>query len=140
MPRIAGIDLKDEWNVDYALTNIKGIGWSRSVKILDELKIENKKKVGKLTSNDIKNISSKLDGFQTEGELSRQVRANIQRLKVTGSYRGVRHSKNLPVRGQRTRSNSRTKRGRRKTVGAFKKEALAKMQQPTKTTSEGGKS
>ncbi|MBN1168740.1 30S ribosomal protein S13 [Candidatus Woesebacteria bacterium] len=136
MPRIAGVDLKDEWNVDYALTNIKGIGWSRSKKILNELKIENKKKVGKLTNDDIKNIASKLEAVPTEGELVRQVRADIQRLKVTGTYRGVRHSRNLPVRGQRTRSNSRTKRGKRKTVGAFRKEALTKMQQQTKTKSD----
>lgn len=132
MPRIAGVDLKDEWNVDYALTNIKGIGWSRAGKILQALKIDNKKKVKKLTSDDIKNIAGKLEGYKTEGELVRQVKANIQRLKVTGSYRGTRHSRNLPVRGQRTRSNSRTKRGSRKTVGAFRKEALAKMQQQTK--------
>jgi small subunit ribosomal protein S13 len=132
MPRIAGIDLKDEWNVDYALTNIKGVGWSRSQEILGGLKIDSKKKVKKLTSDDIKNIASKLDEYKTEGELARQVRANIQRLKVTGSYRGMRHSRNLPARGQRTRSNSRTKRGKRKTVGAFRKEALAKMQQQTK--------
>lgn len=136
MPRIAGVDLKDEWNLDYALTSIKGIGWSRSKKILDELKINNKKKVGKLTSDEIKNISSKLDSIQTGGELARRVKENIQRLKVTGTYRGIRHSRNLPVRGQRTRSNSRTKRGKRKTVGAFRKEALAKMQQ-TKTKEEG---
>lgn len=135
MPRIAGVDLKDEWNIDYALTNIKGIGWSRSKKILDQLKIENKKKVEKLTSDDIKNISSKLDSVQTEGDLSRQVKANIQRLKIIGAYRGIRHARNLPVRGQRTKSNSRTKRGKRKTVGAFKKEALAKTQQQTKTKS-----
>lgn len=140
MPRIAGVDLNDNWNIDYALTNVKGIGWSRSKNILDELGIENKKKVGKLTSDDIKNISSKLDNFQIEGELGRQVKANIQRLKVTGTYRGIRHSRNLPVRGQRTRSNSRTKRGKRKTVGAFRKEALAKMQQQTKGSSEDKKS
>ena len=139
MQRIAGVDLKDEWNVDYALTNIKGIGWSRSKKILDELEIENKKKIGKLTNDDIKSLSKKLDSYRTEGELTRNVKANIQRLKVTGTYRGMRHTRNLPVRGQRTRSNSRTKRGKRKTVGAFRKEALAKMQQSQPKSEEKDK-
>ena len=72
-------------------------------------------------------ISSELEKYQIEGDLARTVRGNIQRLQVIGSYRGLRHTRNLPVRGQRTRTNARTKRGKRKTVGAFKKEILSRM-------------
>ena len=71
-----------------------------------------------------------MEEYPIEGDLTRQVRENLARLKQTGSYRGVRHSRALPVRGQRTKTNARTKRGKRKTVGAFKKEALVKMQKP----------
>jgi small subunit ribosomal protein S13 len=129
MARIVGIEINDKWKVDYALTNIKGVGWSLSEKILDELKIDRNKRVKELTSEEISKIASFLDKYPTEGELFRLVRKNISRLKATGAYRGVRHNLGLPSRGQRTRSNARTKRGKRKTVGAFRKEALTKMQQ-----------
>jgi len=124
MARIAGIELQDNWKVDYALTEIRGIGWSLSKKILDSLKIDTAKRISALTSEEISKISSKLEEYTTEGELARMVRSNISRLQTIGSYRGARHTKNLPVRGQRTRTNARTKRGKRKTVGAFKKEIL----------------
>ena len=129
MARISGIELKDNWKIDYALTILKGIGWSSSEKILKELSIDSTKRVADLSSDELNKISSKLEDFSIEGELSRKVRANISRLQAIGSYRGIRHSRGLPVRGQRTRSNARTKKGKRKTVGAFKKEALAKIQQ-----------
>jgi len=129
MARIVGIEINDKWKVDYALTNIKGVGWSLSEQILDDLKIDKAKRIKDLTSEEINKIASKLDKFPTEGELIRRVRKNISRLKATGSYKGMRHNQGLPARGQRTRSNARTKRGKRRTVGAFKKEALSKMQQ-----------
>lgn len=132
MARIAGIELQDNWRIEYALTRIKGIGWSLSKKILDLVDIKKDKRVSELTANELSKISSKLEEFPTEGELLRIVRANITRLKNINSYRGVRHAKGLPVRGQRTRSNARTKRGKRRTVGAFKKEVLAKIQQQQK--------
>jgi small subunit ribosomal protein S13 len=130
MARIAGIELQDDWKIDYALTKIKGIGWSLSKEILKSINLDSSKRVADLTSKEIKNIAAKLEKYPTEGELLRQVRKNIQRLKTISSYRGMRHAKGLPARGQRTRSNARTKRGKRKTVGAFKKEALSKMQSP----------
>jgi small subunit ribosomal protein S13 len=130
MARIAGIELQDDWKIDYALTKIKGIGWSLSKEILKSINLDSSKRVADLTSEEIKNIAAKLEKYPTEGELLRQVRKNIQRLKTISSYRGMRHAKGLPARGQRTRSNARTKRGKRKTVGAFKKEALSKMQSP----------
>ena len=79
-----------------------------------------------LSPEDLNKISGKIEEIPTEGDLFRRIRANISRLQAIGSYRGIRHSKGLPVRGQRTKTNARTKRGKRKTVGAFKKEALAK--------------
>ena len=132
MARIAGIEINDKWKVDYALTNIKGIGWSLSQKILDDLKIDNSKRVSDLSTQDINKIAGKLESYPTEGELARQVRSNVARMVQIGSYKGLRHSKGLPVRGQRTKTNARTKRGKRKTVGAFKKEALSKMSQEKK--------
>ena len=127
MARLAGIELNDQTKIDWALTRIKGIGWSRSLEILEKVKIENKKKVGELSADDLSKIASELENYAIEGDLIRQVRENIGRLRETGTYRGVRHTRGLPARGQRTRSNARTKRGKRKTVGSFRKEALTKM-------------
>lgn len=128
--RISGVELQDNWKIDYALTKIKGIGWSLSGEVLNALKIENTKRVSELTTKEVSKIASKMEEYPIEGDLTRQVRENLQRLKQTGAYRGVRHTRALPVRGQRTKTNARTKRGKRKTVGAFKKEALVKMSKP----------
>ncbi len=132
MPRIVGVDLKDNWKVDYALTKIKGIGWSHAKKTIQELNIDSSKRISDLTPDQISQITTFLEKYETEGDLLRKLRNDIQRLKEIGSYRGMRHSRGLPARGQRTRSNARTKRGKRKTVGAFRKEALAKMTQTKK--------
>lgn len=129
MARITGIELQDKWKVDYALTNIKGIGWALSEKILNSLKIDTTKRVSDLSTEEIKKIAKKIEAYPTEGELARRVRSSISRLQAIGSYKGIRHSRGLPVRGQRTKSNARTKRGKRKTVGAYKKDALVKTQQ-----------
>lgn len=127
MARIAGVELQDKWKVDFGLTRLKGIGWPLSKKIMADAKIDGKKRISDLTADDIAKISAELEKYTTEGELIRVIRENIQRLQAIGSYRGIRHSKNLPTRGQRTKTNARTKRGKRKTVGAFKKDALSKM-------------
>jgi len=132
MARISGIELNDNWKVDFALTRIRGIGWPSAGKILNSLKIAATKRVSDLTPEEISKISGKLEDYTTEGELARSVRGNISRLQTIGSFRGSRHSRNLPARGQRTRTNARTKRGKRKTVGAFKKEILS-AQKTTKT-------
>jgi len=126
MARISGIELNDKWRIDYALTKVKGIGWALSKKVLNTLKFDSSKRVKDLTSEELNKISGKIEEFPTEGDLVRRVKANINRLQTIGSYRGIRHNKGLPTRGQRTKTNARTKRGKRKTVGAFKKEALAK--------------
>jgi small subunit ribosomal protein S13 len=136
MARISGVELHDKDRVAYALTSIKGIGWSLAEKILDSLKIDKSKRVKTLTADEIAKITSKMEEYSIEGDLLRSVRANIRRLQATGSYRGVRHQRNLPARGQRTRSNARTKRGKRKTVGAFKKDILSKMSQPKAKSEE----
>ena len=127
MARIAGIDLQDNWKVDYALTKIKGLGWTLSKKVIAAVKVDSKKRIADLTADELSKISAEVENYSIEGDLVRTVRGNIQRLQVIGSYRGSRHSKNLPSRGQRTKTNARTKRGKRKTVGAFKKEMLSKM-------------
>lgn len=128
MARIAGVELQDKVKVDYAITRIKGIGWSLSREILKSLKMANKR-VSELTSDEAAKLAAKVESYLIEGDLLRQVRSNVGRLKTIGAYRGVRHSRGLPLRGQRTRRNARTKRGKRKTVGAFKKEVLAKTTQ-----------
>ena len=132
MARIAGIELQDNWKVNYALTNIKGIGWSLSEEILKTSGVGNTKRVKELSPQDLSKIASEIEKIVIEGEVVRRVRGNIQRLQQIGSYRGIRHQRGLPSRGQRTKTNARTKRGKRRTVGAFKKEVLSRMQQTKK--------
>ena len=132
MARISGVELQDKWRSEYALTKIKGLGFSSARKILDSLKIDRSKKVEQLSPDEVAKITSAIEKYSTEGELLRTVRANITRLQRIGAYRGIRHSRGLPSRGQRTRRNARTKRGKRKTVGAFKKDVLAKQTQQQK--------
>lgn len=127
MARISGVELNDNWTVDFALTRLKGIGWTSAVKVLEAVKMAPKTRVKDLSVEDINKITAELDKYAVEGDLIRKIRENIQRLRETGTYRGMRHARGLPVRGQRTKSNARTRRGKRKTVGSFRKEALAKM-------------
>ncbi len=135
MARLAGVELQDNWKVMYALTRIKGLGWSLAKKVLIDIKIDESKRVKDLTKDELAKVSSRIEDYSIEGELIRSVRGNVQRLVQIGSYRGLRHQRNLPLRGQRTRTNARTKRGKRKTVGAFKKEMLSKQTQ-TKSQEE----
>lgn len=128
MARIEGIQLPDNVRIDYALTLLYGVGWPMSKKILGKAGIAEGKRVKELSDDEINSITKSMDGIEVEGDLKRKVRENIQRLTAIGTYKGIRHAKGLPVHGQRTRTNARTKRGKRKTVGAFKKETLSKMQ------------
>ena len=134
MARIAGLELNDNWKVEFALTRIKGIGWSLAGEIIESLNVDRTKRMKDLTPDEVSKIANELEKYEIEGDLFRKVKANISRLQTIGSYRGLRHSRSLPVRGQRTRTNARTKRGKRKTIGAFKKESLSKI----KTTGESG--
>lgn len=130
MVRLLGIVLPDSKNIDYALTLLYGLGWSASHKILAQIGVERTKKVKSLTEEEIKKLTSFIEkNYKVEGDLRELLAENYKRLREIGSYRGMRNLKGLPVRGQRTRSNARTKRGKRKTVGALRKEAWAKMEQ-----------
>tara|TARA_Y100000996_G_scaffold317432_1_gene253559 strand:- start:1005 stop:1379 length:375 start_codon:yes stop_codon:yes gene_type:complete len=120
--RIAGIDIPDNKRGEIALTYIYGLGRSSAIKILTQSGISVDKKVSEWTeeeSNKIRNIISK--EFKIEGDLKSEVRLNIKRLLDIGCYRGLRHRKGLPVRGQKTKNNSRTRKGKRKTVANKKK-------------------
>ena len=123
MARIAGVDLPRNKRMEVALTYIFGVGRSSSVRILNEARIDHNKKSDQLTDDEIARIRSILDqNFKVEGDLRREVALNIKRLMDLGTYRGLRHRKNLPVHGQRTHTNARTRKGPRRTV-AGKKQA-----------------
>ncbi len=116
--RISGITLPNK-HAPYALTSIYGIGLSRAKAICTAAKVDLKKRADELTADEENAIRKELEGLKLEGDLKREVSGNIKRLKDIGSYRGSRHSKNLPVRGQRTKTNSRTVRGNvRRTMGS----------------------
>ncbi|RJR29297.1 30S ribosomal protein S13 [Candidatus Microgenomates bacterium] len=132
MARIAGIELADNWKLDYALTKIRGIGWASSTEIVNKVKLAPKQHVSSLSVEDVQKITAEMENYLTEGDLLRKVREDIQRLREIGTYRGLRHARGLPVRGQRTKSNARTKRGKKKTVGSFRKDMLTKMQTTAK--------
>ncbi len=116
--RISGITIPDDKQLAYALTAVYGIGLKRSQTILDELSIAQTSKATDLTPDQENAIREKIEGFTTEGELKRQVAGNIKRLKDIGSYRGSRHAKRLPARGQNTKTNARTLKGAKKTMGS----------------------
>lgn len=116
--RISGITIPDEKQLSYALTAVYGVGLSRSKEILDELSIEHTILATDLNTEQENAIREKIESMTIEGELRRQVAGNIKRLKDIGSYRGSRHAKRLPARGQRTKTNSRTLKGAKKTMGS----------------------
>src|SRR5579884_1181118 len=122
MARIAGVDLPNEKRLDIGLTYIFGIGRSNVQGVLDEVKIDPGKRVKDLTDEEIGRIQKVIEKYTVEGDLRREIDQNIRRLEDIGTYRGLRHRRGLPARGQRTRSNARTKKGKRKTVGTVKKE------------------
>ena len=122
MARIVGVNLEKDQAVWIALTQIKGVGQSLARKIVDHLDISLQTKIKDLTETELRKIREQIeDSCQVEGDLRLEVNQNISRLKESGSYRGDRHKKNLPVRGQRSKTNARTKRGRRVTVGSGRK-------------------
>lgn len=135
--RIAGVNIPDEKRVDIALTYIYGIGRSNVKFVLKKADVDAAKRSKTLSEEEVKRLTKILDEYLIEGDLRADIAANIRRLKETGSYRGIRHARNLPVRGQRTRSNARTKRGKRVTIGAIKKEVMAKMEAAQKTKAAG---
>ncbi len=129
MARIAGVDIPNEKRLDIALTYLYGIGRTNVLAVIKEAQLSVDRRVKTLTDEEINRISKVIEKrYAVEGDLRRQVQDNIKRLIDIRSYRGVRHVKKLPVRGQRTRSNARTKRGKRVTIGAMKKDDRIKQE------------
>jgi small subunit ribosomal protein S13 len=122
MARIAGVDIPRDKRVEVSLTYIYGVGRSTATRILKRAEINPDTRVKDLTEQEISRIREVLEGnYVVEGDLRRDLSMNIKRLMDIGTYRGLRHRRGLPVRGQRTRTNSRTRKGPRRTVGAKKK-------------------
>lgn len=123
MPRIAGVDLPKDKRVEIALTYIYGIGRPSANKILEKANIQKDTKVNKLTETEVVHLRDVLEQeYKVEGDLRREVATNIKRLMDIGSYRGLRHRKSLPVHGQRTHTNARTRKGPRRAIVGKKKE------------------
>jgi len=119
MPRVIGVDIPDNKRLVISLTYLYGIGRTVAVEVIGKLKLNPDMQAKELTESDISKINALLtNDYTIEGDLRRQVQNNIKRLISTGCYRGQRHRKGLPTRGQRTRCNARTRKGKRKTVGA----------------------
>jgi small subunit ribosomal protein S13 len=125
--RVVGVNIPEEKRVDIALTYIYGVGRSNVANILKKAQIEASRRLKELSEDELNRIQKALETYKIEGDLRAEVAGNVKRLREIASYRGARHAKNLPVRGQRTRSNARTKRGKRVTIGAIKKEVAVKM-------------
>jgi len=123
MPRIAGVNIPENKRIEISLTYIYGIGNSLSKKILKEMNIDINKKASDLSAKEVNDLKSFIEkNYKIEGDLRRQIMINIKRLKDVGAWRGMRHAKGLPVRGQRTKTNNRTVRGNvRKTMGSGRK-------------------
>jgi small subunit ribosomal protein S13 len=132
MPRLSGVDIPNEKRIDMSLTYLYGIGRTNVYLLLEQAKIEPARRANTLTAEEVSRLQKIIDNMKVEGDLRKEVSQNISRLKEIGSFRGSRHTKGLPVRGQRTRSNARTKRGKRVTIGALKKEVLAKVESAKK--------
>ncbi|MBI4065267.1 30S ribosomal protein S13 [Candidatus Gottesmanbacteria bacterium] len=128
MVRIVGVDIPSEKRVDIALTYLYGIGRANVVGLLQKTQIDPAKRTNSLSDDEVSRIAKILEkDYLVEGDLRRKVSDAIKRLGDIGSYRGMRHAKKLPARGQRTRSNARTKRGKRVTIGAMKKDDRVKV-------------
>lgn len=127
MPRLMGVDIPGNKRIEIALRYIHGIGPCRAKQVLDEAEIDYAKKADDLSADELRKIIDIIQhAFRTEGDLRREVSQNIRRLISIGSYRGLRHRRGLPVRGQRTSTNARTRKGPRRTVGAVRDKAARK--------------
>ena len=127
MARIAGINIPDNKQIEYSLPYIKGVGLSLSRKVCKQANVNLKTKTSDLTAPELERIREIIDkNYKVEGDLRMETQANIKRLKEIGAFRGIRHAKNLPVRGQRTKTNARTKRGKKMTVGSGRKKSAEK--------------
>lgn len=127
MPRIAGIDIPEHKKVYYSLQSVYGVGKKIAGDVLREAQVSADKRARELTADEVNRIQRVLEKYNLEGQLRRLINDNIDRLKRVKAYRGLRHAAGLPARGQRTRSNARTKRGAKRTVGSMTKEMAAKL-------------
>lgn len=125
--RVAGVNIPEQKRVDRALAYIYGVGASNVYGILEKAKIDPARRLKDLSEDEVVSIQKVLDTIKIEGDLRAEVSQNVKRLREINSYRGLRHVRGLPSRGQRTRSNARTKRGKRVTIGAIRKEVAEKM-------------
>ena len=122
MPRIVGVDIPKEKKIEVALSYIYGVGRCNAKKILSTAAVNPHKRAKELTEEEVSKITSIIQkDYKVEGELRRELSDNVRRLMEIGSYRGLRHRKGLPVRGQRTRTNARTRKGPKKTIGVTRK-------------------
>jgi small subunit ribosomal protein S13 len=120
MARIAGVDLPRNKRMEVALTYIHGLGRSSARKILGQAGVDLSKKTDAITDDELVKLRQLIDGYKVEGDLRREIAVNVKRLMDIGSYRGLRHRRNLPVRGQRTHTNARTRKGPRRTIAGKK--------------------
>lgn len=125
--RVAGINIPDEKRIDISLTYAYGIGRTNVYEVLKKAQIEPTRRTKELSEGELSRIQKALEGYKIEGDLRAEIKGNIDRLRQINAYRGTRHLRGLPSRGQRTRSNARTKRGKRVTIGAIRKEVAEKM-------------
>jgi len=128
MPRIGGIDIPEKKKLEFSLAYIYGIGRTNVKEILKKSGLDGNRRTFELAADELSKLQKAVDMVKVEGDLRKEVSQNITRLREIGSYRGSRHIKGLPSRGQRTKTNARTKRGKRVTIGALKKEILAKVE------------
>ncbi|MDO8686781.1 MAG: 30S ribosomal protein S13 [Candidatus Berkelbacteria bacterium] len=127
MARIAGVNIPDNKHIEYSLPYINGIGVSLAKKVCSQANVKLGTKVSDLKEAELEKIREIIDkNFKVEGDLKMDIAQNIKRLKQINTYRGTRHGKNLPVRGQRTKTNARTKRGKKVTVGSGRKKSAEK--------------
>ena len=127
MARIAGVDLPNEKRADIGLGYIYGIGRSNVKIVLEKAGVDGSIRIKDLSEEQVNKLAKAVEGIMVEGDLQREVQQNIKRLEDIGSYRGLRHRRGLPARGQNTRHNARTRKGKKKTVGTVRKEVVAKM-------------
>lgn len=137
MVRISGVEIPAEKRTEIALTYIYGVGRKNALEILKKARIDPDKRTKDLTDQEVVRLQKTVDTVPIEGILRKKISDSIKRLKQISSYRGTRHAARLPARGQRTRSNARTKRGKRMTIGAMKKQMLHKIEKVKKEKGTG---
>ena len=135
--RILGVEIPDNERAEIGLTRFFGIGRTNVKKVASMAKIDLNTRIKDLTRDDVSVLMKVLESFKIEGDLKKEIRENIDRLKAIKSYRGLRHIVSLPVRGQRTKTNARTRKGKKKTVGSLTKEAWAKIESQQKAAATG---